>query len=225
MKGQYFYFSATQQWLRPIPPKMGDRSDPPPFKNRSCRQISTCNVSTIRASEKSSIKMNRKSYTGFPASYRWSAYVTSKAPFTWYNLLSNWFDNPVNVCMHDSTGCETRCQTGLYTNRFDNGYLNIQPVVKPVWQMAVPFVVQPGLTTGWTNSGCLFNTVERTVAVRSTRLSNRSSNPFDDRFDHRLYREYEHSTGCQTSSTNALTTGWMFVYTIQPVVKLVVQPV
>ena len=31
---------------------MSDRSDPPPFKNRSRRQISSCNVSTVRASEK-----------------------------------------------------------------------------------------------------------------------------------------------------------------------------
>jgi len=34
----------------------------------------------------------------------------------------------------------------------------IQPVVKPV--------VQPGLTTGWTNSGCLFNTLD--VCLRNT---------------------------------------------------------
>jgi len=31
----------------------------------------------------------------------------------------------------------------------------------------------------------------------------------------RLYRVNKHPTGCQTG----LTTGWMFVYTIQPVVK------
>jgi len=41
-----------------------------------------------------------------------------KAPFTRYNLLlnrlSNRFDNRVNVCIHDTTGCQTRCQTGLY---------------------------------------------------------------------------------------------------------------
>ena len=37
---------------RPLPPLMGDRSDPPPFKSRSRRQISACNVSTVRASEK-----------------------------------------------------------------------------------------------------------------------------------------------------------------------------
>jgi len=60
----------------------------------------------------------------------------------------------------------------------------IQPVVKPVWQPVwqtpvsciqpvVNPVVQPGLTTGWTNNGCSLNTVEWTVAVRSTRLSNR----------------------------------------------------
>ena len=50
----------------------------------------------------------------------------------------------------------------------------------------------------------------------SIRLSNR--------FDNRLHRVYKHSTGCQTRLTTGLTTGWMFVYTIQPVVKLVVQP-
>jgi len=27
--------------------------------------------------------MNRKSYTGFPTSYRWSAYVTSQSPKGW----------------------------------------------------------------------------------------------------------------------------------------------
>jgi len=36
---------------RPLPPKIGDRSEPP-FKNRSRRHISACNVSTVRASEK-----------------------------------------------------------------------------------------------------------------------------------------------------------------------------
>jgi len=37
---------------RPIPPKMGNRNDPtPPFKNRWRRQISACNVSTVRAGE------------------------------------------------------------------------------------------------------------------------------------------------------------------------------
>jgi len=27
---------------------------------------------------------NRKSYMGFPTSYRWSAYVTSKCPKGWF---------------------------------------------------------------------------------------------------------------------------------------------
>ena len=32
---------------RPLPPLMGDRSDSPPVKNRSRRQIFACNVSTV----------------------------------------------------------------------------------------------------------------------------------------------------------------------------------
>jgi len=50
-------------WATSLPPLMGDWSDPPPFTNRLRRQISACNVSTVRASEKSSIVTNRKSYT------------------------------------------------------------------------------------------------------------------------------------------------------------------
>jgi len=41
------------------------------------------------------------------------------------------------------------------------------------------------------------------------------------RFDNRLNEQLFVQHGCQTG----LTTGWMFVYTIQPVVKPVVQPV
>jgi len=45
--------------------------------------------------------------------------VICKAPFTRYNLLSNRlsnrFDNRVNVCIHDTTGCQNRCQTGCQT--------------------------------------------------------------------------------------------------------------
>jgi len=57
--------------------------------------------------------------------------------------------------------------------------------------------------------------------TRYNLLSNRLSNQFDNT----LYRVHKYSTGCQTRSTTGLTTGWMFVYTIQPVVKPVVQPV
>ena len=38
------------------------------------------NVSTVRDTEKSSIIANIKLTTGFPTSYRWSAYVTTKSP-------------------------------------------------------------------------------------------------------------------------------------------------
>jgi len=85
----------------------------------------------------------------------------------------------------------------LLSNRLSNRCDNrLYCVYKPV--------VQPGFTTGRTNSGCSFNTVERTVAVHSTRLSNW--------FDNRLYRVYKHSTGCQTRLTTSLTTGCI-VYT------------
>jgi len=36
------------------------------------------------------------------------------------------FDNQLNVCIHDTTGCETSLTTGCIV------YTNIQPVVKPV---------------------------------------------------------------------------------------------
>ena len=47
-------------------------------QKRRLRQISAYNVSTVKDCEKSSIMVNKKSTTGFPTSYRWSAYVTSK---------------------------------------------------------------------------------------------------------------------------------------------------
>ena len=40
-------------------------------------------------------------------------------------------------------------------------------------------------------------------------------NQLYNQFDNRLYHVNKHPTGCQIG----LTTGWMFVYTIQPVVK------
>jgi len=100
-----------------------------------------------------------------------------KAPFTWYNLLSN---NQLNVCIHFTTGC----QTGT-----------IQPVVKPVWQPVVSCIQTfDRLSNPFDNHldnrlyrvysrlsnrlySLVWQPVERTVAVRSTRLSNRLYNP------------------------------------------------
>jgi len=140
------------------------------------------------------------------------ASMQHKAPFTQYNLLSNWLSN---VCIHDTTIVKPVWQTAVSC---------IQPVVKPV--------VQPGLTTS-----CLFNTVvkpclsnrlynpvwqlvERTVcsfntvvkpvvkpvwqpAVSCIRTFNRLSNGFDNRLDVCLHD----TAGCQTSCTTGLTTG------------------
>jgi len=78
------FLQPNSGWWATSPSTFNGRSKwPTPFKNRPRRQTSAFNVSTVRASEKSSIMKNRKSYTGFPTSYRWSAYVTAKAPKGW----------------------------------------------------------------------------------------------------------------------------------------------
>jgi len=82
--GRYFYTTWKVNPSGFLPPNSGWWATSPsicnwrskwatPFKNRSRPQISACNVSTVRASEKSSIMTHRKSCTGFPTSYRWSA--------------------------------------------------------------------------------------------------------------------------------------------------------
>jgi len=91
----------------------------------------------------------------------------------------NWLTNGLttgltNGCIVYTAGCQTGCTTRFYNQ------LNEQLFVQPV--------VIPGLRTGWTNSGCSFNTVVKPVvkpgcttgfktvlkeqSVRSTRLSN-----------------------------------------------------
>ena len=70
-----------QHWLvaTPLPSEIWAQNDPPPSKKSRLWQISAHNVSTVRDSEKSSIIMNIKLTSGFPTSYRWSAYVTPKS--------------------------------------------------------------------------------------------------------------------------------------------------
>jgi len=73
----------------------------------------------------------------------------------------------------------TRCQTHLTTRCIV--YTNIQPVWQPAVSCIQPVVkpvVLSGLTTGWRNCGCSFNTVVKPC------LSNRLYN----RIDNRLYR-------------------------------------
>jgi len=76
----------------------------------------------------------------------------------------------------------TRCN--LLSNRFDNWLYRVYKHSTGCQTRFDKPVVQPSLTTCWRNSGCSFNTVVL-------------SNPFDNGFDNRLYRVYEHSTGCQ----------------------------
>jgi len=72
-----------QEWLGgdvPFHLKFALKVTHPDFKKRRVRPISGYNISTVRASEKSSIIANRKSTMGFPTSYRWSPYVTTNSP-------------------------------------------------------------------------------------------------------------------------------------------------
>ena len=84
-----------------------------------------------------------------------------------------------------------------YTNEHFTSACFYRIHLSPVY-MIQP-VVKPVVKPVWQPGKCLY-----------TRY-NRLSNPL--------------SIGCQTRLTTVLTTGWMFVYTIQPVVKPVVQPV
>jgi len=99
-----------------------------------------------------------------------SWWLTCKAPFTRYNLLSirmsNQFDNRLNeewpFVQH---GCQIGCTTELTTVLNEQPLFVQQPVVSCI-QPVAKLVVQPGLTTGWTNSGCSFNTVVKSVYNR-----------------------------------------------------------
>jgi len=117
--------------------------------------------------------------------------------------LSNWFDNGLNVCIHVQP--VVKPATVLQEQLF------VQPVVKPGWTNRQP-VVKPGLKTVLNEQLC----VQPVVKPRCTTS---------------LIVKPHCTTGCihdtagfQTGLTTHLTTSWMVVYTIQPVVNLVWQP-
>ena len=85
MKGQSLCYSDTNSgWWATLPSLRNLHSKlPTPFEKCQLRHISAYNVSTVKDSEKSSIMTNIKLTTGFPMSYRWSAYVTPKSPKGW----------------------------------------------------------------------------------------------------------------------------------------------
>ena len=92
-KGQSLCYSDTNSgWWATLPSLWNLRSLWPPFEKHRLRQISTYNVSTIKDSENSSITTHIKSTTGFPASHRWSAYVTPKCPKGWLKERFSFFE-------------------------------------------------------------------------------------------------------------------------------------
>ena len=75
-KGQSLCNHSDSGWWATLPSLWNLRWKwPTPCEKRRLRQISAYNVSTVRDSEKSLIKLmtNIKSTTRFPTSYRWSA--------------------------------------------------------------------------------------------------------------------------------------------------------
>jgi len=110
------------------------------------------------------------------------------------------------------------------TNRLYNQWMfiyTIQPVVNPFdncveWTATVH---STGCQTVLYNR--FDNRVERTAAVRSTGCQTGLYNRFDKPgCTTSLTTGCIHDTaGCQTSCQTGVTTSWMFVYTIQPVVK------
>jgi len=97
-----------------------------------------------------------------------------------------------------------------------NPVYTIQPVVKRVWQPAVSCkqtskqlsnrlsnrLWQPVWQPCWTNSHCSFNGLSNRVVQPVWQPAVYTIQPF-----------------CQTGCQTGLTSGWMFVYTIQPVVN------
>ena len=87
-KGNYSIVFWQEQWLvdgiggrRSLPSEICAQSDPPLSKNADFDRFPLITSQpTVTDSEKSSIMTNRKSTTGFPTSYRWSAYFTTKPP-------------------------------------------------------------------------------------------------------------------------------------------------
>ena len=79
-RGNHSSFLTPTVWAT-IPSVWNLRSKwPTSLRKRRLRQIFVCNVSGVRDSEKGSIMKNRKLNTGFPASYRWSGYITLSPP-------------------------------------------------------------------------------------------------------------------------------------------------
>ena len=78
-KRQSLQFVVSGWWA--MPPSLWNLcwKRPTPFEKCRLQPISAYNASTIRDSEKSLIMTYIKLTTGFPTSYRWSAYVILKS--------------------------------------------------------------------------------------------------------------------------------------------------
>jgi len=73
---------------RPLPPEILVQTDLPPPDSSESWHVLPCSASTIRASEKSSIMTNRKSYTGFPTRHQPRFYAALNFLKMWIKYLN-----------------------------------------------------------------------------------------------------------------------------------------
>jgi len=104
----------------PLPPEICTQSDPP-----TVRPIFAHSVSTVRASEKSSLSANRKSTTRFPMSHRWTVYVTPKSPNGWHKTRICYFFSKFQILSN-----KVCCKVSLCENFQRQSFSYIIPLSK-----------------------------------------------------------------------------------------------
>jgi len=142
----YLYTKRNSRWIVPLASFLPSFQRRTEWEEMLCRQSTLCGVNFCTWEQEAEgmtvtgCGMRTRSTLLYPPH---RAQLSTQAPFTPYNLLSNrlsnWFDNRLNVCIHDTTGCQ--CQRGCQTT---NGWMfvyTIQPVVKPVVQPVSQLVV------------------------------------------------------------------------------------
>ena len=80
--GNHSSYTNSGWWATPIPSEICAQSDPPPSKNADFDRFPLITFNRKRWRKKFPMA-NRKSTTGFPTSYRWSAYVILKSSKGW----------------------------------------------------------------------------------------------------------------------------------------------
>ena len=84
----YFSDANSRWWATPFPLKFALK-ETHPISKTTISTIFTYSASIVKASEKCSISINRKSTKHFPTSQRWTVYVTRKSRKGWHKRDSS----------------------------------------------------------------------------------------------------------------------------------------